>query len=35
MYDCLPLYHSVGGVVAVGALLVSGGSVVIRRRFSA
>jgi fatty-acyl-CoA synthase len=35
MYNCLPLYHSVGGVVAVGALLVSGGSVVIRPRFSA
>ncbi len=35
MYDCLPLYHSVGGVVAVGATLVGGGSVVIRRRFSA
>lgn len=35
MYDCLPLYHSVGGVVAIGALLVSGGSVVIRPRFSA
>ena len=35
MYDCLPLYHSVGGVVATGALLVHGGSVVIRQRFSA
>ncbi len=35
MYDCLPLYHSVGGVVATGALLVRGGSVVIRDRFSA
>jgi fatty-acyl-CoA synthase len=35
MYNCLPLYHSVGGVVAVGALLVSGGSVVIRPGFSA
>jgi fatty-acyl-CoA synthase len=35
MYDCLPLYHSVGGVVATGALLVHGGSVVIRERFSA
>jgi fatty-acyl-CoA synthase len=35
MYDCLPLYHSVGGVVAVGALLVAGGSVVIRPKFSA
>ncbi|HZR61294.1 MAG TPA: long-chain-acyl-CoA synthetase [Xanthobacteraceae bacterium] len=35
MYDCLPLYHSVGGVVATGALLVHGGSVVIRDKFSA
>ncbi len=35
MYDCLPLYHSVGGVVATGALLVSGGSVVIAEKFSA
>ena len=35
MYDCLPLYHSVGGVVATGALLVGGGSVVIREKFSA
>ena len=35
MYDCLPLYHSVGGVVAPGALLVAGGSVVIRDGFSA
>jgi fatty-acyl-CoA synthase len=34
MYDCLPLYHSVGGVVATGALLVSGGSVVIAEKFS-
>ena len=35
MYDCLPLYHSVGGIVAVGAMLARGGSVVIRDRFSA
>ncbi len=35
MYNCLPLYHSVGGVVAIGALLVGGGAVVIRPRFSA
>jgi fatty-acyl-CoA synthase len=35
MYDCLPLYHSVGGVVATGALLVRGGSVLIRDKFSA
>jgi fatty-acyl-CoA synthase len=35
MYDCLPLYHSIGGVVATGATLVGGGAVVIRERFSA
>jgi fatty-acyl-CoA synthase len=35
MYDCLPLYHTAGGVVATGALLIRGGSVVIRERFSA
>jgi fatty-acyl-CoA synthase len=35
MYDCLPLYHSVGGIVATGAVLVRGGSVVIREKFSA
>jgi fatty-acyl-CoA synthase len=35
MYDCLPLYHSVGGVVATGATLVGGGTVVLRERFSA
>jgi fatty-acyl-CoA synthase len=34
MYDCLPMYHSVGGVVATGAMLVTGGSVVIRDKFS-
>lgn len=35
MYNCLPLYHSVGGVVATGATLVAGGTVVLRERFSA
>jgi fatty-acyl-CoA synthase len=35
MYNCLPLYHSVGGVVATGATLVGGGAVVLRPRFSA
>src|SRR5262249_23034912 len=32
--DCLPLYHRAGGVVATVALLVNGGSVVIRDKFS-
>ncbi|HEY2144866.1 MAG TPA: long-chain-acyl-CoA synthetase [Steroidobacteraceae bacterium] len=35
MFNCLPLYHSVGGVVATFATLVGGGAVVIRSRFSA
>lgn len=34
MYNCLPMYHTVGGVVATGALLLRGGSVVIREKFS-
>jgi fatty-acyl-CoA synthase len=35
MYNCLPMYHSIGGAVATGAVLVNGGSVVIREKFSA
>ncbi len=35
LYNCLPMYHSTGGVVAIGAILTRGGSVLIRRRFSA
>jgi fatty-acyl-CoA synthase len=35
MYNCLPMYHSIGGAVATGALLVNGGSVAIREKFSA
>jgi fatty-acyl-CoA synthase len=34
LYNCLPMYHSIGGVVAVGSMLVAGGSVLIRERFS-
>lgn len=34
-YCCLPLYHSAGGMMAVGAALMSGGSIVIARKFSA
>src|ERR1019366_1507401 len=35
LYNCLPMYHSVGGIVAPGSVLVSGGSVVLREKFSA
>uniref|UniRef100_UPI001C2D52B7 long-chain-acyl-CoA synthetase n=1 Tax=Caulobacter sp. S45 TaxID=1641861 RepID=UPI001C2D52B7 len=35
LYNCLPMYHSVGGVVAVGGVLLQGGSVFVRERFSA
>jgi fatty-acyl-CoA synthase len=35
IYDCLPMYHTVGGVVATGAVLINGGSVVLREKFSA
>ena len=35
MYNCLPMYHSIGGVAAIGSMLVNGGSVVLRERFSA
>jgi fatty-acyl-CoA synthase len=35
MYNCLPMYHSVGGVQVIGAMLAAGGSVVIREKFSA
>lgn len=35
LFNCLPMYHSTGGVVAIGAMLAVGGSVVVRPRFSA
>ena len=35
IYNCLPMYHSVGGVVAVAASLAAGGSTVIAEKFSA
>jgi fatty-acyl-CoA synthase len=35
LYNCLPMYHSVGGVVAPGAALLAGGAVIIREKFSA
>jgi fatty-acyl-CoA synthase len=35
LFDCLPLFHSVGGVVAPCSMLAAGASVVIADRFSA
>lgn len=35
IYNCLPMYHTSGGVLAIGASLVAGGSTFIREKFSA
>jgi fatty-acyl-CoA synthase len=35
LFNCLPMYHSVGGVVTTGAMLFAGASMVIREKFSA
>jgi fatty-acyl-CoA synthase len=35
IYITLPLYHATGGLCAVGAALLSGGSIVLRKKFSA
>jgi len=35
LYDCLPVYHSVGGIVAPCSMLTAGASVVISDKFSA
>jgi fatty-acyl-CoA synthase len=35
MYVTLPMYHTTGGVCAIGSVLLAGGSVYIRERFSA
>jgi fatty-acyl-CoA synthase len=34
LYDCLPVYHSVGGIVAPCSMLSAGASVVLADRFS-
>jgi fatty-acyl-CoA synthase len=34
IYNCLPMYHSVGGVQAPGSVLVAGGTVVVCEKFS-
>jgi fatty-acyl-CoA synthase len=35
LYDCLPVYHSVGGIVAPCSMLTAGASVVLTDKFSA
>ena len=35
LFNVLPLYHSTGGLVGVGSVLLNGGRMVTRRRFSA
>ena len=35
IYDTLPMYHTVGGVVAPGVVLTVGGTCIIREKFSA
>ncbi len=35
VYNCLPMYHSVGGIAAIGAALLKGGTLIIREKFSA
>ena len=35
MYSCLPMHHSIGGVLVPGAMLAGGGSLFVREKFSA
>jgi fatty-acyl-CoA synthase len=35
LYDCLPIHHSVGGIVAPCSMLAAGASVVLAEKFSA
>jgi fatty-acyl-CoA synthase len=35
MYDVLPLYHSSGGLAALGPVFLGGGALVVRNKFSA
>lgn len=35
IYVCLPLYHGNGGMIAIGAALIMGSTVAIRKKFSA
>ncbi|KAL8596763.1 hypothetical protein ACOMHN_053859 [Nucella lapillus] len=35
IYDTLPLYHTAGGILGVGQMILCGATIVIRRKFSA
>ncbi|MFN0264054.1 long-chain-acyl-CoA synthetase [Tepidamorphus sp. 3E244] len=35
LFNCLPVHHSVGGVVAIASMMVAGGSTVLAPKFSA
>ena len=35
LYDILPLYHSAGGIVGIGQMIIRGCTVVVRPKFSA
>jgi fatty-acyl-CoA synthase len=35
IYVVLPLYHSAGGICAIGTALTTGGAIILRRKFSA
>jgi fatty-acyl-CoA synthase len=35
VYDCLPMYHTAGGICAIGMALFKGGTLIIREKFSA
>ena len=34
LYNCLPMYHSTGGIAGIGGVLVNGGTVFLEERFS-
>ena len=35
VYTTLPLYHTAGGVIGIGQMVLSGATVVLRNKFSA